>query len=401
MSRSVLIAGAGIAGPTLAYWLLRAGMKPTLIEAAPALRTGGYMIDFWGLGFEVAERMGLEVALRERGYDMTEARFVDEGGHTRARLPVEVLRRAVGERYVSILRGDLAAEIFATVDGRIETLFGDEVAGLTQDATGVDVLLAQGGPRRFDLVIGAEGVHSPIRAMEIESRNAIVPLGYYVAAFTVDQYPHRDPLQYVSRTCLGRQVARVNLRDGRTIFFMIVAADQLGIPQPRSSLAQRLALRRVFADIGWESRDILAALERTEDLYFDEVCQVRLPRWSSGRVALVGDAAYCPSLLAGEGASFAMAGAYILAGELTVASDPLQALLAYERRLRSFIERKQRAALRLGSWFAPRSSLGLYVRNQVTRLAGWPGLSRLIVAPLLHDALSLPAYHWSSERRVA
>jgi len=398
-NKTVLVSGAGIAGPTLAYWLLRAGMEPTIVEAAPELRTGGYMIDFWGLGFEVAEAMGLGRQLREIGYAMRELTLVDADGRITARLTTEAMRKASGERYVTLLRADLARELYRSIAGRVEVIFGNEITFLAQDAEAVHVGLAHGPPRRFDLVIGADGVHSNVRRMIFGREDSFeIDLGYSVAAFSARSYPHRDELIAVSRTTPGRQVVRCTLRDGSTVFFMVLASELTTNYPVTTTGAQKRCLIDAFRDIGWEGDEILEAVSDATDLYFDTVTQVHMPAWSRGRVALVGDAAYCPSLLAGAGSSFAMAGAYQLAGELAAAlGDHTRGFLAYEWRFKPFLDRKQRAARRLGAWFAPRTPLGLFVRNQITRLAGAPGFSDLMVGPIVANELQLPHYTWNGK----
>lgn len=371
----------------MAYWLDRAGMTPVIVEAAPAVRTGGYMIDFWGLGFSVAEAMGLGERLREIGYVIHELKLLDGHGRVTTRLAVDAIMGATNDRYVSVLRGDLARELNRVVSDRVETLVGNTVTSVSQDRGGVDVTFSHAPPRRFDLVIGADGLHSSVRTLVFGPEdNFALPLGYRFAAFTAADYPHRDELAYVSRTVPGRQIVRCTLRDARTVFFMIVASELINGPS---------ALAGLYADIGSEAGEIIEAIERSDDLYFDTVSQVHMPTWSRGRVALIGDAAYCPSLLAGEGSSFAMAGAYLLAGELASAGRHYgQAFQMYEQRFRPFIDHKQRAARRLGGWFAPRTQTGLFVRNQLTRLAAIPGLSSLLVGPMVAHDLPMPAYQW-------
>jgi 2-polyprenyl-6-methoxyphenol hydroxylase-like FAD-dependent oxidoreductase len=399
LNRTVLVSGAGIAGPTLAYWLLRAGMEPTIVETAPEPRTGGYMIDFWGLGFEVAEAMGLDRRLREIGYVMRELTLVDEEGRPTARLATDAMREASGGRYVSVLRADLARELYRSIADRVDVIFGNEITTLSQDAEGVDVGFARGAPRRFDLVIGADGVHSNVRRLIFGRDDSFaIELGYSCAAFSARYYPHRDELTAVSRTTPGRQIVRCTLRDGSTVFLMVLASE-LTANYPTTTIgAQKRCLIDAFHDIGWEGGEILEALRDATDLYFDSVSQVHMPAWSRGRVALVGDAAYCPSLLAGAGSSFAMAGAYQLAGELVAAGgDHARAFQAYESRFKPFLDAKQRAARRLGGWFAPRTHLGLFVRNQITRLAGVPGFSNLFVGPIVAHELRLPRYIWDGK----
>ncbi|HEU4626752.1 MAG TPA: FAD-dependent monooxygenase [Steroidobacteraceae bacterium] len=390
MSR-VLIAGAGIAGPTLAYWLLRAGFAPTLLEFAPALRTDGYMIDFWGPGYTVAERMGLLPRLREAGCSIRELRIVDRRFRPRVTLGPQVLQTAAGGRVISVPRGALVELLYRSVSGKVETVFGDSVQSLVQHEGGIDVELARGATRRFDLVIGADGVHSSVRHLMCGNGAAFEhDLGYRVAAFTVSGYPYRDELVYVTRTTPGRQLARCSLRDGRTMFFMVVVSELLAKFDLSSVAHRKSALGDVFADIGAEAGAVLHALDSCDDLYFDVVSQARVPRWSSGRIALVGDAAYGPSFLAGEGASLAMAGAYVLAGELATAVDASSAFANYERRLRSYVERKQRGALRMGSWFAPRTWPGVWVRNGLMRAATIGSLAKLFLGRFMRDDLPLP-----------
>jgi 2-polyprenyl-6-methoxyphenol hydroxylase-like FAD-dependent oxidoreductase len=389
-----LVSGVGVAGPAVAYWLSQAGWRVIMVDNAPALRTGGYMVDFWGPGFEVAERMGLGPKLHEKGYRFGEIRLVDAAGRRFAHLGVDAVAGGLGDRYVSILRADLSAMLFARAADRVETRFDDEVTALWEVGDQAEASFRRGDRERFDLVVGADGLHSNIRRLAFpDSRSWLRHLGYLVAAITVEGYPHADPLAYVSRTVPGRQVARYGLRDGRTTLFFIFAAE-LARGRPLAGLeAQKALLTELYRDVGWEARDILAAVERAEDLYFDTVGQVCAPAWSRGPYVLVGDAAYCPSLLAGEGASFALAGAYVFAGELAKAHGRVEpAAAAYEALLRPVISRKQRSARTLGAWFAPRTRWGLFLRNQITRLANTPGLSRLIAGPMVEDALALPDY---------
>ena len=389
----MLISGAGIAGPTLAWWLLRNGFVPTVVEKAPAPRTGGYMIDFWGVGYEVAARMGLIPALERVGYRMEEVRIVDALGHRVAGFDAGAFRAATNGRYLSLLRSDLAQAIYSMIAGDVETIFGASVIALEGDADGVTVIFDAVQPRRFDLVVGAGGLHSVVRALTFgPEREFEKYLGYYTAAFTAAHYPHRDEGVYVSYTVPGRQIARYALRDDRSAFFLILAADQAFGDVSHDAQAQREALRRAFGGLGWETGEIMAALDTADDLYFDAVAQVRLPCWSRERVVLLGDAAYCPSLLAGQGSAFAMAGAYVLADELATADgDHRAAFGAYEQRFRPFVDAKQKAAKRFGGWFAPRTRGALRLRNLVARTIDIPWLGERLLARSLGDRFDLDA----------
>ncbi len=391
-NRRVLISGAGIAGPTLAYWLLRHGFVPTLVERAQAFRTGGYMIDFWGVGYDVAERMGLRPALDRVGYRIRELKVVDAKGRQTVGLDVSRFQSATHGRFVSLLRGDLAGEIYSLIAPEVETIFGDGVAAVCENGRSALVMFKHAPSRRFDLVVAADGLHSPLRSLVLgDEKGCEVDLGYYTAAFTTDGYPHRDGDAYVSFSAPGRQIARYALRGERTAFFVVFAREELVPLAHDAEPAQRAALHAAFAGLGWECDEILATLDRATDFYFDVVAQVRLPSWSRGRLALLGDAAYCPSLLSGQGAAFAMAGAYLLAHELArVGGDYTIAFDAYQRQFKPFIDAKQHAAAGYRWWFAPRTPRGVWLRNRAMQALSIPGLGSLLVGRSLGDRFALP-----------
>lgn len=387
----VAINGIGVAGPTLAYWLRQWGHEPVLFEKAPVLRTGGYLIDFWGLGYEIAERMGLIPALRQRCYEMQRMRMVDRHGNEEARVDLAPMRTALHERFISIARSDLAAALFGACDG-IPAHFGVSIAAVDEDCAGTVVTLSDGRRDRFDLVVGADGLHSHVRALAFGPEADFEQfLDCYVAAFRVAGYPRRDELTYVSHTVPRRQVARVSLRHDETLVLLVCRADLLGGDPPRDQ--QRTALRRAFGDMGWEVPQILDAMDDADDVYFDRVSQIHLPHWSAGRVALLGDAAACPSLLAGEGTGLAMLEAYVLAGELRrSAGDIAPALAAYEARLRSLVAAKQKAAIRFRGFFAPETTLTLAIRNLAVHLFSVRFVAARLLAGSFNDDLELPDY---------
>ena len=295
--KTVLVSGAGIAGTTLAYWLIRHGFEPILIERAPAFRSGGYMIDFWGVGYEVADRMGLLPRLRAAGYFIREFRLVDREGRWIGGFAQDSIRSLVGDRFFSILRGDLAREIYGMVADKVEVLYDDSIQDIEQSETGVRVSFERHSPREVGLVIGADGLHSNTRHMAFGNGSLERYLGYYAASFGVAGYPKRDEAAYVSYSVPGRQIARYALRDDRTVFFLIGAADAELTKAKLGTRDQKRLLTEAFADMGWESRDIVAALDFADEFYFDLVCQVRTERWSSGRVALTGTRRSVPRCL--------------------------------------------------------------------------------------------------------
>ncbi|OBH82632.1 hypothetical protein A5681_22325 [Mycobacterium scrofulaceum] len=390
----IAVVGAGIAGPTLAYWLSRYGHEATLIEKAPRLRTGGYVVDFWGGGYTVAERMGLTAELHAAGYAVREVRLVDRNSRRVGGFAAELFRRNVGGRFVTVPRGDLSAMIYRAIEGRTETLFGESVSAIDQTDSGVRVALEGGGTRQFDLLIGAGGVHSPVRDLVFGPPSRFeTDLGYRVAAFEAEGYQPRDELVYLAYTMPGRMIARFAMRGERTMFLFVFTPDHLPGRDPRDVPHAKAILHEVFGDAGWECPEILRALDDASDVYFDRTSHIVMDHWSNGRVALIGDAAAAVSLLAGEGTGLAMVEAYILAGELNRAgADHGEAFRRYERRVRPIVEARQRSARVFATMFAPKTAPGLWIRNQGSKLLNVPRLADWVVRSEFRDDIALPEY---------
>jgi len=390
----IAIAGAGISGPTLAFWLSRYGHQTTLIEKAPRLRTGGYVVDFWGGGYSVAERMGLTAQLHAAGYAVQEVRLVDRNSHRVGGFSAELFRRNLDGRFVTIARGDLAAMIYRRIDRRVETLFGESISAVTQDDSGVEVALEHGESRQFDLLVGAGGIHSPVRHLVFGPESEFVnDLGYRVAAFEADGYQPRDEHVYLAYTMPGRMVARFAMRDEKTLFLFVFTSDRIGCTDPQDVSQVKTALHQVFGDAGWECPEILRSLDGASDVYFDRASQITMDHWSNGRVALIGDAAAAVSLLAGEGAGLAMVQAYILAGELHRAgADHQDAFRRYERQLRPVVEARQRSARGFATTFAPKTAPGVWTRNQASKLLNIPRLAEWVIRSEFRDDIALPEY---------
>ncbi|MBV8919772.1 FAD-binding domain [Bradyrhizobium sp.] len=394
--KTVLISGAGIAGPTLAYWLNASGFEPTLLERAPVLRRGGYVVDFWGLGYDIAERMGLLPEVNGNGYHVRELRIVGDAGRRLAGFGTKVFTELTDGRYVTLARSDLSHLLFDTIKGRTEVIFGDEIVRLDEKPDCVKVELKRAGERRFDLVIGADGLHSAVRNLAFGRQSSFERrLGYTVAAFEVHDYRPRDEDIYMMYNQPGRMVGRFTLHDNRTLFLFVFASTNPSLPD--SPDEQRILLREVYGRGGWECERIVAELDRAQELYFDSVSQIRMPNWSRGRIGLVGDAAFCVSLLAGQGSALAMISAYVLAGELAAREGRYQEAFArYEALLRTYIEAKQRGAERFAAAFAPGTRAGLLFRNLVIKAFAIPGLSKVAVGRDIADVLPLPNYSWPS-----
>ena len=394
----IAISGAGVAGPTLAYWLHRLGHEPTMIEVAPRFRRGGYVIDFWGAGYEVAQRMGLEDELLSSGYAVDAIRMVKANGTTAARLDAEVFRRVTAGRFTSLPRGELAHAIYRLVEQSVETIFGDQIISVDETPDYVRLGFQHRSAREFDLLIGADGLHSAVRRLIFADLAGEVYLGCGIAAFEVAGYDPRSPLEYVAYNIPGGQIARFSLRCDRTLFMFLFRANQSTIDSVRCRKGVAELLNRRFANAGWESDLILARIGESESLdqhhlYFDKVSQIRLPVWSRGRVALTGDAAACVSLLGGEGAGLAMVEAYVLAGEIGLSPDDHAAAFAvYESRLRPLVAAKQQSALSFASMFVPKTRLGIWLRNRALNAMKLKRIADKLVAPALSDDFALPNY---------
>jgi 2-polyprenyl-6-methoxyphenol hydroxylase-like FAD-dependent oxidoreductase len=385
----ILIVGAGIAGPTLAYWLRRAGHEPTVVERAPQPRTGGYLVDFWGTGFDVAERMGIVPRLMRDGYRFREMREMSARGRRVAHLDPQRLIDQTSGRYVTVARSDLAAAILDTLDD-VEMIFDDTVVGLHDTGGRVEVSFDRSATREFDLVIGADGLHSRVRALacgpEAEFERY---LGIAIAVFDIEGYRPRDELVEATPTEVGAQALRAARRDDATMICFTFRHD--GDLPLDDVPAQQELLRRRLGGMGGEVPKMLERMPEAQTFYLDKASQIRMPSWSSGRIALVGDAGACPSFLAGQGSALAMVEAYRLADALrTSGGDHRAAFPAYERRLMPVVKSKQDGAIGLGGAFAPRNRAQLLLRNTAVSLMGIPMVANLVMGRSLRDPIELP-----------
>jgi 2-polyprenyl-6-methoxyphenol hydroxylase-like FAD-dependent oxidoreductase len=390
----IIINGIGIGGPTLAYWLSKSGHDVTLVEEAPQLRRGGYIVDFWGLGYDIAEKMGLIPRIRELGYQVKDVRFVDQRGRRSGGFSVDVFGRLTGGRFTSVRRSDLSAVIYQALDDQVERIFGDSIARIDDVGQCVQVSFDNAAPRTVDLVIGADGLHSRVRQLAFGPKTEFeLSLGYHVAAFEVEGYRPRDELVYVSHGVPGRQISRFSMREDKTLFLFVFRDEYLPRGNVSTEQESKAVLKSVFAGVGWECSEILAAMEKASGIYFDQVSQIRMGRWTTGRTALIGDAAACVSLLAGEGSGLAMIQAYVLAGGLRVSGgDHRVAFGRYQDRMMPFVKRKQSSAAKFASSFAPKSAFGIGFRNFVTRLMGLPFVAEFFIGRDLRDIVAVPDY---------
>jgi 2-polyprenyl-6-methoxyphenol hydroxylase-like FAD-dependent oxidoreductase len=361
--KTILISGASIAGTTLAYWLHRYGFDVTVVERAPAPREGGYAVDVRGPAIKVLKQMGVAAQARNFNCDTLATQFLDARGKRAATMPRGF--GVIDAQDIEIMRGDLVRILYDTTRHDVRYQFADSIRALEQHADGVHVTFQHAPPHSFDLVIGADGLHSNVRRLCFgDEAQFMHHLGSYMAIFTAPNYLGLDRAQYLFNAP-GRVVSVKSTNGNAELkvvaFFSAetVAFDYRDIPGQKSLTAA------AFADTGWELPRLMREMQSAPDFYFDSTSQVRMPRWSQGRVVLVGDAASCPSPLAGQGSSMALVGAYVLAGELAAQrSDPDAALGSYERRTRAFMQQNQEVSAELADGFAPNSSFGIWARNR-------------------------------------
>ncbi|HTJ39385.1 MAG TPA: FAD-dependent monooxygenase [Dactylosporangium sp.] len=388
----VLISGAGVAGQALAYWLNRGGAAVTVVERAPTLREGGHAVDFRGAAhLDVLRRMGALEQIERRRTGMGAMYYVNEAGRRVSRMPADLF---AGD--VEILRSDLAKVFYElTAPAGVEYRFGDSVRALREEPGGVAVAFERAPQARYDLVIGADGLHSAVRALAFGPEEDYVHhLGLHCAIFPVENFLGLDHTAEAYRTT-SRVVIVTSANHNAE------ARAQLFFPSPaqgydrRDLEAQRRVVAEAFAGVGWHTPRLLDALRATPELYLDSVAQVRMPRWSAGRVALLGDAAYSPCLLSGMGSGLAVVGAYVLAGELLRAGgDHAAAFSAYERIMRPYAEGAQRGAEGNAKMMVPQGRLLTAFLNQYIKLVPYlPGKQMIAnAARRTAEAVELPAY---------
>ncbi|MEU4248794.1 FAD-dependent monooxygenase [Amycolatopsis sp. NPDC026612] len=373
--QTVLISGAGVAGPTLAYWLARAGFRPTVVERAGGLRSSGSPVDVRGPAGRVAERMGITAKLREASTSATSLNFVDDAGRRTGRIPVGLLGAADD---IELPRTDLAAILHGAARDHAEFVFHDSITRLHQDGGGVDVTFERGAPRRFDLVIGADGLHSAVRRLAFGPEQEFVEhVGVYIATLPLAG-PPADATAIEMYNSPGRAVA-VHPSRGHGIAAFMFRGDAVPGFDHRDTALHRRMLADAYAGAGWRVPELLDQVRSADDLYFDSVSRVRMDGWHSGRIVLAGDAASCVSLF-GDGSTLAMAGAYTLAEELgRTPGDPAAAFRRYESEHRKLVEPKQRAVSTAAALLIPATRGGLAARNFGTRLLPLYSAARRLV----------------------
>ncbi|MGE8376802.1 MAG: FAD-dependent monooxygenase [Sphingobacterium sp.] len=364
--RTILVSGASIAGPTLAFWLHRFGFDVTVIERADELRLGGQNIDVRKEAQQVVQLMGLEDKIRQANTGELGVCFVNKNNQIIGSFPKG--NSDFGTAELEILRGDLAKILYDAAKDSVKYVFGDQIIDLEDQEDKVTVTFKNSLQRSFDLVIAADGIRSTTRTLIFGNEPVVKYIGVYCSYLTIPRIESDTKWAYWYNAPESRVINTRPDNEGTTrASFSFLSSDN---GYEKLNLAeQKEILRQKFADAGWQASRILAALEESKDVYLDGISQVKAPRWTSGRCAMVGDAAYCPTPMTGMGTSLSIIGAYILAGELSRHNDHKEAFTAYEKLLRPYVEEIQNLPPGV-PWIAhPKTKFGIGLFNTVIRIA--------------------------------
>jgi 2-polyprenyl-6-methoxyphenol hydroxylase-like FAD-dependent oxidoreductase len=367
----VLVCGASVAGPTVAYWLHRHGFNPTVVERTPQLRRGwgGHAVDLFGPSVDIVEWMGVLPAVLAARTRTERISFL-RPAHRPVDVDMSRLVAGISARHVEIMRGELAWILYEATRHDVEYRFGDAIRTLRQNGDRVEVTFDHGSARSFGLVIGADGLHSAVRRLAFgEEERFRHYIGGYLAVFSLPNYLGLDG-RMLNLTTPGRIAAVYPVRQtGQARAGFLFRRDTEIEYDYRDVAQQKRLVREEYADAGWEVPRLLDEMDRAEDFYFDSISQTRMDSWSTGRITLVGDAGYCPGPAVGGGTALAVIGAYVLAGELAAAAgDPARGLIGYEDRMRELVNRSRAIGPSTMKTLIPRTGRQVALTTQLIRL---------------------------------
>jgi 2-polyprenyl-6-methoxyphenol hydroxylase-like FAD-dependent oxidoreductase len=360
----VLISGAGIAGCTLAYWLTRNGHSVTLVERSGSLRSSGSPVDVRGPAVDVAERMNIATHLRAASIHLKGMTLLDSGGRRVARVDIAALRSSIVPKDMEIARGDLARILHEASAHDADYIFADCIRTLTQDEMGVDVTFEHSRPRRFDLVIGADGLHSIVRRLAFGADSQFVQhAGLYAATISLPESSDGEREMFMLNT--PGKLAALHPCAGSPLAYFVFWHPQIPEFDYTDLDQHKCILERTFAGIGWRVPEFLDAVRVARDMYFDSVARVDVANWARGRIALLGDASSCVSLF-GDGSTLAIAGAYELAKALTEnPADPQSAFSRYQAVHAKLVASKQKNLISTASRIVPKTATGIWLSTRL------------------------------------
>lgn len=365
--KKVLISGASFAGLSTAHWLSRLGYEVTVVEIARGVREGGTAVDIKGNAVDIVRRMGLLDQIRSQRLSLKRWDMKDDRDVTVRSLVLRSEGEPPSEDEFEIERTALVKMLFETVKDRVEVVFGDSIAGLAEAGDRIVATFANGSPRSFDLVIGCDGVHSVVRKLWFGDETQYVHfLGQYFSITIADKLLiERDTGQMYNEPC---RAVMLNAYGNKTDIVLAFACDHEIPYDYRDQPQQRSLITEQFTGRGWRTAELLAEVQGSKSFYFDKLCQVRMPSWTRGRVALVGDAGYCASPAAGMGGSLAIHGAAALADAMRENEGDIErAFRDYDERFRPFIDQVQAEAVRVGlEVLVPRTEDAIRARNAAT-----------------------------------
>lgn len=374
-SKKVLITGASIAGPTLAFWLAKYGFNVTVVERSGSLRLGGQNIDVNGPARQIVQKMGIEAAIRAANTGEVGLQFIGQDNQVTAAFPKE--GAVSGTQELEILRGDLVSILYDCTKQNVAYRFGDSVTALEQQPNQVNITFSSGKTETFQFVIAADGVRSSTRRLVFGEEPVFEYLGLYTAYLTIPRQP-TDTNWWRWYTAIDRRILMLRPDNQGTMRASVAFLESDEVYEKRSLTEQKSVLKSKLAGAGWEADRIINALDDTQDVYFDKIGQIKAPRWSVGRVAMIGDAAYCPSPLTGKGTTLAMVGAYLLAGELASHERYQDAFAAYEKRMRPYVKAVQQLPPGVPWLVYPKTKLGVSVLNTVAGVFASKPIQKLV-----------------------
>ena len=393
--KRVLVTGGSIAANTLAWWLVEAGFTVTVIEKAQAFREGGQSIDVRGIARTVIERMGIAEEVDQNGTGETGWTYVDENGELVAAFRIEDVGGEGPTAKFEILRGDLAHIMYQHVRDRVDYRFGDSIAAIDNGPGGVHVRLESGKEEDYDLVLVAEGVGSSTRELLFKGENDPRWMDMTLGFFTIprEEGDGTDSRWY---NAVGGRCIFLRPDSHGTTRAVLTLQSEARQAENKSDEEAKAWLKETFADAGWEAPRVLAGLEQADDLYFQVLRQVKMDRWSDGRVALTGDAAWCATPVSGIGTTLAVVGAYVLAGELAKTDDYGQAFQQYERIMRPFVDEGQSVSDTNQLWNYPHSKFGIALQHAALNVLSKPGIRDLFLKIGMRDPkdIDLPDYQF-------